>query len=54
MSTILAGLEGVLCLMNDILVFGKDRAEHDKRLHNVLNQIQQAGVTLNTGKCEFW
>ena len=54
MSTILTGLEGVLCLMDDILVFSKDRAEHDKRLHNVMNRIQQAGVTLNTDKCEFW
>ena len=54
MSTILAGLEEVLCLMDDILVFGKDRAEYDKWLHNVMNRIQQAGVTLNTDKCEFW
>ena len=29
-SAILAGLEGVLCLMDGILVFDKDRAEHDK------------------------
>ena len=54
MSTILVGLEGVLYLMDEILVFGKDRAEHDKRLHNVMNWIQQAGVTINTDKCEFW
>ena len=54
MSAILAGLEGVLCLMDDILVFGKDRAEHDKRLYMAMNQVQQAGVTLNAEKCEFW
>ena len=54
MTTILAGLEGVLCLMDDISVFGKDHAEHDKQLRNVMNWIQQAGVTLNTDKCEFW
>jgi len=54
MNTILAGLEGVLCLIDDILVFGKDCADHDKRLHNVMKWIQQAGVTLNTDKCEFW
>ena len=23
-------------------------------MHNVMNLIQQAGVTLSTGKCEFW
>ena len=54
MSVILAGLEGVLCLMDDILVFGKDSAAHDKRFYMAMNQIQQAGVTLNAEKCEFW
>lgn len=30
MSKILAGLKGVLCLMDDVLVFGKDVKEHDE------------------------
>jgi len=30
MSKILAGLKGVLCLMDDVLVFGKDMKEHDE------------------------
>ena len=29
MNQILSGLEGVLCLMDDVLVFGKDKEEHD-------------------------
>ena len=29
MSEVLAGLEGVLCLMDDVLVFGKSAEEHD-------------------------
>ena len=29
MNTILAGLNGVVCLVDDILVFGQDQAEHD-------------------------
>ena len=41
MNKILAGL------MNDVLVFGKDRAEHDTRLMAVLKRLQSAGVTLN-------
>lgn len=32
MSHILSGLDGVLCLMDDALVFGKDKKEHDERL----------------------
>ena len=47
MSTILDGLAGVLCLMDDILIFGKDQKEHDTRLTAALEKIQAAGVTLN-------
>ena len=36
--------------MDDILVFGKDHSEHDRRLTAVL---QTAGATLNPEKCEF-
>ena len=53
MSTILEGLAGVLCLMDDILIFGKDQNEHDTRLTAALERIQAAGVTLNKEKCEF-
>ena len=53
MSIILDGLAGVLCLMDDILIFGKDQKEHDTRLTAALERIQAAGVTLNKDKCEF-
>ena len=53
MSEILTGLQGVRCQMDDILVFGKDRAEHDVRLREVLSCIERAGATLNLQKCEF-
>jgi len=53
MSTVLDGLVGVLCLMDDILIFGKDQKEHDARLTAALERIQAAGVTLNKDKCEF-
>ena len=53
MSEVLAGLEGVLCLMGYVLDFGKSAEEHDARLLAVLQLIQQAGVTLNPDKCEF-
>lgn len=54
MSTILEGLQGVLCLIDDILIFGKDKEQHDERLFAVLGRIQKAGITLNAEKCEFW
>ena len=53
MSQILLGLTGVLCLMDDVLVFGGDKSEHDQRLRAVLKRIEEAGVTLNRSKCEF-
>ena len=54
MSWILQGLEGVLCLIDDVLVFGRTEAEHSSRLHAALQRIQSAGVTLNVNKCSFF
>ena len=53
MSDILQGLEGVVCLMDDILVYGKSQEEHDKHLTAVLHKVAAAGITLNLEKCEF-
>ena len=53
MSCILAGIDGVLCLMDDVMVFGKDKEQHFERLTQVMRQIKTAGVTLNPVKCEF-
>ena len=53
MSEILEGLSGYVCLMDDILIFGKSKAAHDNRLHAVLQRLQQAGITLNREKCLF-
>ena len=53
MMEILAGQEGVLCHIDDVIIFGKDKQEHDNRLHAALRKIQAAGVTLNSDKCEF-
>ena len=53
MSKILSGLNGVLCQMDDILIYGRSQEEHDRRLVAALNRIQSSGVTLNPDKCEF-
>uniref|UniRef100_A0A3Q3BQL4 Reverse transcriptase/retrotransposon-derived protein RNase H-like domain-containing protein n=1 Tax=Haplochromis burtoni TaxID=8153 RepID=A0A3Q3BQL4_HAPBU len=49
---VLEGLEGVLCQMDDVLIWGTSQAEHDERLRKALVRLQEAGVTLND-KCEF-
>ena len=42
----LEGLQGVACLMDDILVHGKTKEEHDTRLLSTLEKLQQHGITL--------
>ena len=53
MSDILSGLRGVVCLMDDVLVYGSTQEEHDKNLLAALNRIQEAGLTLNKEKYVF-
>ena len=53
MNQILEGLDGVFCLMDDVLIFGGDKAQHDEMLTTILKRLQAAGVTLNSEKCEF-
>ena len=53
MSSILEGLEGVICHMDDVLNHGVDVSEHDARVRAVLNRISEAELTLNGDKCEF-
>jgi hypothetical protein len=49
MMTILSGLEGVLCLIDDVLIFAQDEKVHDEQLNLALKRIEEAGATLNPG-----
>lgn len=53
MNDLLHDLPGVVCHVDDILVSGKDKEEHDSRLHTVLQKLEAEGVTLNKEKCQF-
>lgn len=53
MSQILEGHEGVVCQTDDILVYGSDTAEHNRRVNSVLQKLSDSGVTLNGDKCQF-
>ncbi|UYV66521.1 K02A2.6-like [Cordylochernes scorpioides] len=53
MSEILEGLEGTLCHMGDILVYGSCQEEYDKRLEAVLTKLSKSGLTLNKDKGKF-
>lgn len=52
MSSILKGCQGVLCYIDDVVVWGKTASEHDENLREVLKRISNAGLTLNE-KCVF-
>ena len=53
MQKVLVGLEGVVCQMDDILVYGADEQEHNAHLKDVMERLSREGLTLNRDKCEF-
>ncbi len=53
MQQILEGQEGQLSIIDDVLVHGKTKHEHDTRLRSVMKKFNNVGVTLNPEKCEF-
>ena len=53
MSEVLEGMNGVVCMMDDILIHGGTQEEHDEPLRAVLERLQKAGITLNHKKCLF-
>lgn len=53
MDTILQGLEGVVCYIDDVLVTGKTTEQHLKSLEMVFTRIREYGLRLNRAKCRF-
>ena len=53
MSNLPEGLDGIICLMDNILLFGSTQKEHDIRFTATQRRLEQAGVTLNESKCQF-
>ena len=55
MNTILAGLSWTDCLvyLDDIIVVGKTIEEHNRRLEQVLQRLEAAGLKLNVKKCHL-
>lgn len=43
----------MLSLIDDVLIYGKDKPEHNSQLEAVLERIRNVGVTLNTDKCKI-
>ena len=53
MQKLSTGLNGVVCVIDDILVFATDEEEHDKRLKAVFERLVEAETTLSSDKCSF-
>ena len=53
MDVILQGLDQVACIQDDILLTGKDDAEHLSNLARVLTRLQEYGLRLKLSKCKF-
>lgn len=51
MEQILSGCDGCLNFIDDIIVFGEDRKEHDERLARVKNTLEDNEFSLNKDKC---
>jgi hypothetical protein len=49
----LSGLMGVINISDDIIVFGKNKDEHEGNLKKVLERLKEVGFTVNESKCEF-
>ena len=48
----LDGLDRVVCVADDIVVFGREE-DHDKKLRLLLQRCRETGMKLNRNKCEF-
>lgn len=54
METLLSGLDGVLLMMDDILVTGNTKEQHLDRLHQVFRRLENAGLVLQKEKCSLF
>ncbi len=52
-ADVIRDLPGVLHFVDDILVWGSTKAEHDARLREVLDRFAQVNFTFNPAKCTF-
>ncbi|XP_048578018.1 uncharacterized protein K02A2.6-like [Nematostella vectensis] len=52
-DTILKGIDGVVCYIDDILITGRNDQEHKARLEAVLERLEKYGISLKLSKCSF-
>lgn len=53
MEQILSGCKGCLNYIDDIIIFGNSKEQHDKRLKIVHDRLRKHEILLNHDKCEY-
>jgi transposase InsO family protein len=53
MTDILQGVDGVEVSMDDILIYSKDKTQHEEVTQLVMKKLKTAGLKLNREKCVF-
>lgn len=54
MECVLAGIEDIILPFDDILITGQNKEEHKQRLIIVLQRLDDAQLTVQMSKCEFF
>ena len=52
-SSVLSGIDGCINLLEDIVIHGRTKDQHDTRLQLVLDRLAEYHITLNPYKCQF-
>ena len=52
-SSVLSGIDVCINLLDDIVIHGRTKDQHDKRLQLVLDQLAVYHITLNPDNCQF-
>ena len=52
-SQVIADIEGVVNIADDLIVHGKTVAEHEQSLPKLLARLEEKNLTLNGEKCTF-
>ena len=53
LSELFADVAGVIVIVDDLLVWGKDDEEHDARLKQVLTRAREVNLKFNAKKCKI-
>ena len=55
MNSILTGLQGIDCFvyLDDIVIYGKNLLQHERRLGGVLEILRRNNLKANTAKCQL-